>query len=99
MDRVSVRRFRALELAEHGLRALPRWPMASGIQENRSRAPIPPGSELRPFGEELPCAHNRITVDEKSFPNASEKNPTLTMLAMSWRATDYLADQIKAGAL
>jgi hypothetical protein len=55
--------------------------------------------ELRPFGEVLPYAHDRITVDEKSFPNASEKNPTLTILAISWRATDYPADQIKAGTL
>ena len=33
------------------------------------------------------------------FPNASEKNPTLTILALSWRATDRLADQIKKGEL
>jgi choline dehydrogenase-like flavoprotein len=40
-----------------------------------------------------------FVVDGSSFPNASEKNPTLTILAVSWRATDYLADQIKNGTL
>jgi hypothetical protein len=38
-------------------------------------------------------------VDGSAFPNASEKNPTLTILALSWRATDYLAEEIKRGEL
>jgi choline dehydrogenase-like flavoprotein len=42
---------------------------------------------------------NVFVVDGSSFPNASEKNPTLTILALSWRATDYLADEIKRGNL
>jgi choline dehydrogenase-like flavoprotein len=36
-------------------------------------------------------------VDGSSFPTATEKNPTLTILAVSWRASDYLADQIRQG--
>jgi choline dehydrogenase-like flavoprotein len=42
---------------------------------------------------------NVFVVDGSAFPNASEKNPTLTILALSWRATDYLAEEIKRGSL
>ena len=42
---------------------------------------------------------NVFVVDGSAFPNASEKNPTLTILALSWRATDYLAERVKAGDL
>ena len=42
---------------------------------------------------------NLFVVDGSAFPNATEKNPTLTILALSWRATDYLAEQIKRGDL
>ena len=42
---------------------------------------------------------NVFVVDGSSFPNASEKNPTLTILALSWRATDFLAEEIKRGNL
>ena len=42
---------------------------------------------------------NVFVVDGSSFPNAAEKNPTLTILALSWRASDYLADEIKRGNL
>ena len=41
---------------------------------------------------------NLFVVDGSSFPNASEKNPTLTILALSWRATDHLAEEIKRGS-
>jgi choline dehydrogenase-like flavoprotein len=40
---------------------------------------------------------NVFVVDGSAFTTASEKNPTLTILALSWRATDYLADQMKRG--
>jgi hypothetical protein len=38
-------------------------------------------------------------ADGSSFTSATEKNPTLTILALSWRAIDYLADQMKQGVL
>ncbi len=34
-----------------------------------------------------------------NFPSATEKNPTLTILAVSWRATDYLANEMRKGNL
>jgi choline dehydrogenase-like flavoprotein len=40
---------------------------------------------------------NVFVVDGSAFTTASEKNPTLTILALAWRATDYMAGEIKAG--
>ena len=34
-----------------------------------------------------------------AFTAASEKNPTLTILPLAWRATDYLANEMKAKRL
>jgi choline dehydrogenase-like flavoprotein len=42
---------------------------------------------------------NMFVVDGAAFTTASEKNPTLTILALAWRATDYLAREMKAGRL
>ena len=42
---------------------------------------------------------NLFVVDGAAFTTASEKNPTLTILALAWRATDYLAYEMKAGRL
>jgi choline dehydrogenase-like flavoprotein len=38
---------------------------------------------------------NVFVVDGSAFPTATEKNPTLTILALAWRATDHLAGEIK----
>ena len=40
---------------------------------------------------------NVLVVDGSAFPTASEKNPTLTILALSWRATDRLAESMRVG--
>ncbi len=58
----------------------------------------PKRSALNGFGQmhEVP---NVFVTDGSSFTTASEKNPTLTILALSWRATDYLATEMKAGRL
>ena len=42
---------------------------------------------------------NLFVVDGAAFTTASEKNPTLTILALAWRSTDYLAAEMKAGRL
>jgi choline dehydrogenase-like flavoprotein len=42
---------------------------------------------------------NVFVVDGASFTTATEKNPTLTILALSWRATDHLAEEIRKGDL
>jgi choline dehydrogenase-like flavoprotein len=42
---------------------------------------------------------NVFVVDGSAFTSASEKNPTLTILSLSWRATDYLAEEMKKSSL
>lgn len=42
---------------------------------------------------------NVFVVDGSAFTSASEKNPTLTILALAWRATDYMAEEMRAGRI
>lgn len=44
-------------------------------------------------------ARNVFVVDGSAFPTPTEKNPTLTILALAWRATDYLAEQMRLANL
>ena len=58
----------------------------------------PKRSALNKFNQ-MHEVKNVFVVDGSAFSSASEKNPTLTILSLSWRATDYLAQEIKAGNL
>jgi choline dehydrogenase-like flavoprotein len=58
----------------------------------------PKRSALNKFNQ-MHDVKNVFVVDGSAFTSASEKNPTLTILALSWRATDYLAGEMKAGNL
>jgi len=42
---------------------------------------------------------NLFVVDGSSFVSLSEKNCTLTITALSWRACDYLAEELRQGNL
>ena len=42
---------------------------------------------------------NLFVVDGACWPSAGCQNPTETMLAVSWRAGDYLAEQVRKGGL
>lgn len=42
---------------------------------------------------------NVFVVDGAAFPTATEKNPTLSILTVAWRATDHLAGEMGAGRL
>ena len=42
---------------------------------------------------------NLFVVDGSSFTTSTEKNPTLTILAIAWRASDYLAEELGKGNL
>lgn len=48
---------------------------------------------------QMHAVKNLFVVDGSAFPSATEKNPTLTILALAWRATDYLASELKRGNL
>jgi len=58
----------------------------------------PKRSALNGFNQ-MHDVKNLFVVDGSAFPSASEKNPTLTILALSWRATDYLLEKMKTGDL
>jgi choline dehydrogenase-like flavoprotein len=46
---------------------------------------------------QMHAVKNVFVVDGSAFTTASEKNPTLTILALAWRASDYLAGEMKRG--
>lgn len=56
----------------------------------------PKRSAVNGFGQSHEV-RNLFVVDGAVFPTATEKNPTLTILALAWRASDYLAAEMKAG--
>ena len=41
---------------------------------------------------------NLFIVDGSVFPSASEKNPTLTMMALAARTSDYIAERVDKGS-
>jgi choline dehydrogenase-like flavoprotein len=58
----------------------------------------PKTSALNQYGQ----AHevkNLFVADAASFVSNSDKNPTLTILALSWRTSEYLLDQAKKAEL
>jgi choline dehydrogenase-like flavoprotein len=58
----------------------------------------PKSSALNGFCQ-MHAVKNLFVVDGSAFPSATEKNPTLTILALAWRATDYLVEELKRGNL
>ncbi len=55
-------------------------------------------SAVNGFGQ-MHDVKNCFVVDGSIFATASEKNPTLTILALAWRGTDYMAEQIRRGEI
>lgn len=45
--------------------------------------------------EQLHDANNVFVVDGGPFVSQADKNPTWTILALSWRTSDYIIDQLK----
>jgi len=42
---------------------------------------------------------NLFVTDGGPFVSQADKNPTWTIMALSWRTLDYIADQMKRNAL
>jgi choline dehydrogenase-like flavoprotein len=38
---------------------------------------------------------NLFVTDGACFASNADKNPTLSIMAVAWRASDYIADEIK----
>lgn len=54
----------------------------------------PQTSVLNEFGQAHEC-DNLFVVDAGTFVSQADKNPTWTILALSWRTSDYIVDQMK----
>jgi choline dehydrogenase-like flavoprotein len=54
----------------------------------------PKKSVLNKFNQAHDCK-NLFVVDGGAFVSQADKNPTWTILALSWRASDYIIDQLK----
>jgi choline dehydrogenase-like flavoprotein len=46
--------------------------------------------------QQLHDANNVFIVDAGPFVSQADKNPTWTILALSWRTSDYIIQQLKA---
>lgn len=44
-------------------------------------------------------APNLFVIDAGCWPSAACQNPTETILAIAWRASDYLAEQFRLGEI
>ena len=58
----------------------------------------PKDSVVNSFGQSW-SVKNLVLTDGSVFASNSHKNPTLTILALAWRSSDRLAQQLKAGDL
>lgn len=58
----------------------------------------PTTSVLNKFGQAHDCK-NLFVVDAGSFVSQADKNPTWTILALSWRTSDYIVEQMNQGGL
>ena len=58
----------------------------------------PQDSVVNSFGQSWEVS-NLFVADGAVFPSSPDKNPTLSILALSWRTSAYLADQARKGDL
>jgi len=56
----------------------------------------PSTSVLNSYAQAHEC-DNLFVVDGGSFVSQADKNPTWTIMALSWRTSDYIADQMRQG--
>lgn len=56
----------------------------------------PGTSALNSYGQAHDCK-NLFVVDAGSFVSQADKNPTWTILALSWRTSEYIADEMRKG--
>ena len=57
----------------------------------------PKTSVLNAFCHAHQCK-NLFVVEESAFPAVTPKNPTITIMGLAWRASEYLLDRAKRGA-
>ena len=55
-------------------------------------------SVLNPFNQAWDVK-NLFVTDAAAFASGTHKNPTLMIMALSWRASEYMLDEMKKGNL
>ena len=55
----------------------------------------PKTSVLNKYAQAYECK-NVFVVDGGSFVSQADKNPTWTILALSWRTSEYIINQLKS---
>src|SRR5262249_10338843 len=53
-----------------------------------------PTSVLNPYCQAWDCK-NLFLTDGAPFVSNADKNPTLSILALAWRTSDYISDQVR----
>jgi choline dehydrogenase-like flavoprotein len=56
----------------------------------------PGTSVLNKYSQAHECK-NLFVVDAGSFVSQADKNPTWTIMALSWRASDYIVEEMNKG--
>ncbi|MGB3467171.1 MAG: GMC oxidoreductase, partial [Cyclobacteriaceae bacterium] len=54
-----------------------------------------PGKSVTNQYEQLHDVENVFVVDGGPFVSQADKNPTWTIMALAWRTSEYIIDQIK----
>lgn len=75
-------------------------PLGAAIHEHGTcrMGDDPKRSALNAF-QQMHEVKNVFVMDGSSFPTPTEKNPTLTILALAWRSSDYLVEQMRTRAV
>ena len=76
---------------------------AAGLQHSRDRH-LPHGQRSQDVSvlnkwNQSHDIKNLFVVDGSSFVSGGSQNPTMTILALSMRAADYMAEQMRTGTL
>jgi len=58
----------------------------------------PKASVLNPYCQAWDCK-NLFVTDGAPFVSLADKNPTLTIMALAWRTSEYIAAQVKKGTV
>lgn len=99
-DMVETQRemFEASEIEIMSERTTPLPPGWSIHEEGTARMGNDPKKSLLNKFNQSHDIKNLFVVDAASFVSATEKNPTLTILTLSMRASDYIAEEMRRGA-
>lgn len=78
---------------------LPQQPGSVYHEMGTTRMGVHPGTSVVNGYCQAHDVKNLFIVDGGVFPTHPEKNPTLTIMALSWRASEYLLDEARKGNL